>query len=144
MKKFLIACAAVCCAALVAAPAAPKGWVTDYDAALVQAAKEKKSVLVLFTGSDWCGWCKKLHKDTLDQAAFKKFADKKLILVYMDMPRSQAPADRAKVQELSRKLQAGGGVPCTVIIGADGTVKGKIVGYRPLERYLAELKKFVK
>ena len=144
MKKFLIACAAVCCAALMAAPAAPKGWVTDYDAALEQAAKEKKTVLVLFTGSDWCGWCKKLHKDTLDQAAFKKFADKKLVLVYMDMPRNQAPADKAKVRELSRKLQAGGGVPSTVIVGADGTVKGKIGGYRPLKNYMAELKKLTK
>ena len=144
MKKFLIACAAVCCAALMAAPAAPKGWVTDYDAALEQAAKEKKTVLVLFTGSDWCGWCKKLHKDTLDQAAFKKFADKKLVLVYMDMPRNQSAADKAKVQALSRKLEAGGGVPCTVIVAADGTVKGKIVGYRPLKKYMPELKKLAK
>ena len=144
MKKFLIACAAVCCAALVAAPAAPKGWVTGYDAALKQAAKEKKTVLVLFTGSDWCGWCKKLHKDTLDQAAFKKFAAQNLILVYMDMPIKQAPEDRAKVQELSQKLKAGGGVPCTVIVGADGRVKGKILGYRPLTKYIEEIGKLTK
>ena len=144
MKKILIACAAVCCAALMAAPATPKGWVTDYDAALEQAAKEKKTVLVLFTGSDWCGWCQKLRKDTLDQSAFKKFAANNLILVYMDMPRNQAPADRAKVQALSRKLKAGGGVPCTVIVGSDGTVKGKIVGYRPLKKYMPELEQFVK
>ena len=142
MKKILAVFAAFCCAALMAAP--PAGWVTDYDAALEQAAKDKKTVLVLFTGSDWCGWCIKLHKDTLGQKEFKKFAAKKLILVYMDMPRKQDPAERAKVRELSSKLQAGGGVPCTVLVDPSGEVKGKISGYRPLKKYMAELKKFVK
>ena len=144
MKKILIACAAVCCAALMAAPAAPLGWSTDYDGAVKQAAREKKCVLVLFTGSDWCGWCKKLRKDTLDQAAFKKFAAKNLILVYMDMPREQTLAERAKVQDLAGKLKAGGGVPCTVIVDRDGRVRGKIVGYRPLATYIEEIGKLAK
>ena len=143
MKKILIACAAVCCAALMAVPA-PKGWLTDYDAALEQAAKEKKCVLVLFTGSDWCPPCKRLRKDTLEQRAFKKFAAEKLILVYMDVPRGPAPAGPTKLKEASAKLQPGGGVPCTVIVGADGTVKGKISGYRPLNGYIAEIKKLAK
>lgn len=143
MKKFLIACAAVCCAALMAAPA-PKGWTTDYDGALKQAAREKKCVLVLFTGSEWCGWCKKLRKETLDQAAFRKFAAQNLVLVYMDIPRGPEPAGPTRLKEVSAKLQPGGGVPCTVIVGADGTVKGKISGYRPLKRYIAEIKELTK
>ena len=143
MKKILIVCAAFCCAALMAAPT-PKGWGTDYDAALKQAAKEKKCVLVLFTGSEWCGWCVKLRKDTLDRPAFRKFAAEKLVLVYMDVPRGPAPAGPTRLKEVSEKLQPGGGVPCTVIVGADGTVKGKIGGYLPLKRYLAELKKLTK
>jgi thiol-disulfide isomerase/thioredoxin len=32
----------------------------DYKAALEQAGKENKLVLLDFTGSDWCGWCIKL------------------------------------------------------------------------------------
>ncbi|MBQ7693616.1 MAG: thioredoxin family protein [Lentisphaeria bacterium] len=143
MKKFLIACAAVCCAALMAAPA-PKGWTTDYDGALKQAAREKKCVLVLFTGSEWCGWCKKLRKETLDQAAFRKFAAQNLVLVYMDIPRGPEPAGPTRLKEVSAKLRPGGGVPCTVIVGADGTVKGKISGHRPLKRYIAEIKELTK
>lgn len=143
MKKFLIACAAVCCAALMAVPA-PKGWLTDYDAALEQAAKEKKCVLVLFTGSEWCGWCVKLRKDTLDQPAFRKFAARKLVLVYVDVPRGPVPTGPSRLAALSAKLQPGGGVPCTVIVGPDGRIKGKIGGYLPLKNYMAELKKLTK
>jgi hypothetical protein len=32
-----------------------EGWVTNFEAAKKQAADEKKSVLIDFTGSDWCG-----------------------------------------------------------------------------------------
>ena len=31
-------------------------WGTDLPAALTQAKKEKKLVVMDFTGSDWCGW----------------------------------------------------------------------------------------
>lgn len=143
MKKLLTACAALCCAALMAAPA-PKGWTTDYNAALTRAAKEKKCVLVLFTGTGWCGWCVKLRKDTLDRPAFKKFAAENLVLVYMDVPQGPAPAGPTRLREVSAKLQPGGGVPCTVIVGADGRIKGKIGGYLPLKEYMAELGKLTK
>ena len=32
-----------------------EGWITDYEAAKKQAAKEGKDILMDFTGSDWCG-----------------------------------------------------------------------------------------
>jgi thioredoxin-related protein len=37
-------------------------WLTDYDAALTQAEKQDKNVLLYFTGSDWCAQCKMLKK----------------------------------------------------------------------------------
>ena len=33
---------------------AAEGWLTDYEAAKKQAAKEGKDILMDFTGSDWC------------------------------------------------------------------------------------------
>lgn len=141
MKKIFAALAAFCCIALTAAP--PEGWGTDYDAALEQAAQEGKTVLVLFTGSDWCSWCIKLRRETLEKKAFQNFASENLVLVYMDMPRKQPAAEKAKVQALAAKLQAGGGVPCTVLVGPDGEIKGKISGYRPLKKYLDEIRKIL-
>ena len=50
---------------------APKGWGTDYDAALARAAKEKRPVLALFTGSDWCPYCVQLEKKVLKDSSFR-------------------------------------------------------------------------
>ncbi|MFN9392095.1 MAG: hypothetical protein ACK57W_02105, partial [Flavobacteriales bacterium] len=32
-------------------------WVTNYEQALKDAKASGKTVLLNFTGSDWCGWC---------------------------------------------------------------------------------------
>jgi uncharacterized protein YyaL (SSP411 family) len=48
--------------ALVISPrlraAAPVVWTEDYAQALVKAKAEKKNLLLNFTGSDWCHFCK--------------------------------------------------------------------------------------
>ena len=44
------------------ARAAP-GWETDFAAARKQAREQKKDLLIDFTGSDWCGWCKRLKEE---------------------------------------------------------------------------------
>ena len=53
---------------------APENWLTNYDAALKQAAKEKKAILVLFTGSDWCPPCMQLERKILSHKDFLKIA----------------------------------------------------------------------
>ena len=47
-------------------------WVTDYEEAFVKARNENKHVLINFTGSDWCGWCKKLEREVFSQPEFKE------------------------------------------------------------------------
>ena len=37
-------------------------WHTDLMKATELAQKENKSIMLFFTGSDWCGWCKRLQK----------------------------------------------------------------------------------
>ena len=44
-------------------PTTPTGWYDDYDAALKAAQTVHKKLYILCTGSDWCGWCKKLKAD---------------------------------------------------------------------------------
>ena len=36
-------------------------WHTDMNKAM-KISKKKKTIDVIFTGSDWCGWCIKLQK----------------------------------------------------------------------------------
>jgi thiol:disulfide interchange protein len=63
-----------------------KGWTTDLEKALEQAKKENKSVLVEFTGSDWCPPCKMMRKEVFSKDEFVEGASKKYILVELDFP----------------------------------------------------------
>ena len=73
-------------AAALICPAFAGGWSDDYKASLATATKERKNVLLDFTGSDWCGWCIRLKRETFDQPAFKEYADKNLVLVEIEGP----------------------------------------------------------
>src|SRR6476659_2600507 len=61
-------------------------WLTDAEAAQAKAKEENKLVLLNFTGSDWCIWCKKLKRDVFDKPEFAQFAQSKLVLVEVDFP----------------------------------------------------------
>lgn len=62
-------------------------WEKNFEQAKVKANREGKSILLFFTGSDWCGLCKMLNKDFFNTEEFKKIARKNLILYKADFPR---------------------------------------------------------
>lgn len=62
-------------------------WMPNYEVALKESKKEKKPILIYFTGSDWCGPCKVLDKNLFHTEKFKALADKSLILLEVDIPR---------------------------------------------------------
>jgi thioredoxin-related protein len=64
-----------------------EGWSNDFEAAKKQAATEKKSLLLDFTGSDWCGWCIKLNQEVFQHDAFKNGVKDQLVLVEIDFPK---------------------------------------------------------
>tara|TARA_R110000765_G_scaffold153181_1_gene256055 strand:+ start:611 stop:1099 length:489 start_codon:yes stop_codon:yes gene_type:complete len=68
-------------------PVIKLNWISTYKEALMKSKKEKKPVLIYFTGSDWCGPCKILDKDLFNTIRFKDLADKSLILLEVDIPR---------------------------------------------------------
>ena len=84
--------------------AAPEGWTEDYAKALEQAKTEHKKVLLDFTGSDWCGWCKKIDAEVFETQKFKDYAAKHLVLVKLDFPHSTPQSDEIKAQ--NKKLRA--------------------------------------
>ena len=51
--------------------------------------KRKKPVFAFFTGSDWCGWCKKLQADVFAKPEFIAWAKKNVILLEVDFPRGK-------------------------------------------------------
>ena len=60
---------------------AGEGWMGNIEKALEIAKKEKKQVLIDFTGSDWCPPCIALKKNVFDSKEFKAYAKDNLVLV---------------------------------------------------------------
>ena len=62
-------------------------WLTNIDQAIAQSMETEKPIMLVFTGSDWCGWGKRLVKEVFDQKEFKDWAKNKIIPVELDFPR---------------------------------------------------------
>ncbi len=62
-------------------------WIQDFAKAQAKATSEKKDLLIDFTGSDWCVWCKKLDAEVFTQGDFEKKIQEQFVLVKLDFPR---------------------------------------------------------
>jgi len=62
-------------------------WLVDVEKAYEISKKTNKPILANFTGSDWCGWCKRLRAEVFSQPEFKEWAEKNVILLELDYPR---------------------------------------------------------
>ena len=105
-------------------------WTENYPEALTRASAEDKPVLVEFTGSDWCIYCKKMDAEVLTQKEFADFAEAKLVLVKLDFPR-KSPQDEAIAKQnkaLKEQFEISG-FPTFVLLGPDGKEWTRFVGY---------------
>lgn len=130
MKKL----ATFLCVTLLALPvfAGELSWGTALPAALAQAKKDNKMVLMDFTGSDWCGWCKKLDKEVFSTPEFADYAKKNLVLVEVDFPANKNQTAELKKANAALKEKYGAeGFPTIVIVSGEGKELWKQVGYMP-------------
>jgi protein disulfide-isomerase len=129
MKRHIITLLA-CCAFVTSAGAAELNWLTDLPKAQAVAKTGDKLVLMDFTGSDWCGWCMKLDRETFSRPEFADYANKNLVLVQLDFP-SKKPQS-AELKKANAALAAKyhiEGYPTLIALKSDGTVVWKQVGY---------------
>ena len=96
-----------------ATSAGGQGWLSSYDKAAALAKKTDKLILADFTGSDWCGWCKKLKKEVFSTEQFKGWAAKNAVLLELDFPRSKPQSDATKAR--NKKLLKKYGVHVTTV-----------------------------
>jgi thioredoxin-related protein len=75
-------------------------WQTDMNKAMELSKKEKKPLLLFFTGSDWCGWCMRLQKEVMKTPEFTKWANDNVILVELDFPRNTPQSPEIKKQNM--------------------------------------------
>ena len=132
MKNFRFALLATAvCLLSVSSARAEANWSTDFAKAQAQAKAEDKLLLLDFTGSDWCGWCRVLRQEVFSQPEFEEYAKKNLVLMTVDFPRAKPLSDevRKQNQSLAQKFEIRG-FPTIVILNGDGKLVG-LLGYLP-------------
>lgn len=139
MKKLILSLLLL---ATVTAAAAEPVWLTDLDAAKAQGIKENKTVLVDFTGSDWCPPCKSLHKVVFASPEFAEAASR-YVLVELDFPRNkpQTPELKAKNREWQQKYAVNSFPTILLLDAKSGDVFGRVAGFggQTAKEYLAKL-----
>ncbi len=106
-------------------------WLTSVPDATAQAKKESKLVLLDFTGSDWCSWCKKLDAEVFTKAEFADYAKKNLVLVTVDFPnQKKLAADLVKANNALKDKYKITGYPTIIVLKPDDSkVVWNQVGY---------------
>ncbi|HEV3119309.1 MAG TPA: trypsin-like peptidase domain-containing protein [Gemmataceae bacterium] len=107
-------------------------WLQDLEAAKELAARDRKDILLLFSGSDWCGASVHLSSEVLLQPQFDQDMRRLFVPVFVDFPkRAEAKSkvqDAARNERLARKFKITG-YPTVILTDAQGRPYG-VDGYR--------------
>ena len=126
-----------------------QNWLTDFDKAKEQAKKENKSIVMVFSGSDWCAPCIKLDKDIWQSPTFKKYAEDHFVMLRLDFPRRKSNAlptkQTATNKILAEKYNPNGYFPFVVVFNAELSKRGE-TGYKKMtpQEYINHLNSFLK
>ena len=125
-----------------------EGWMVNLEEAYNESKKTGKPIMANFTGSDWCGWCKRLDKSVFHQPGFDKWADENVVLLELDFPkRFRVPPEIAQ-QNNSLKQQFGvRGFPTIWLFDVDKNASGqwdlKALGKTGYTKTLAEFQQTI-
>lgn len=79
------------------------GWHVRLEDAYAESQKTGNPIMANFTGSDWCGWCKRLTASVFSKPEFQTWAAKNVVLLEIDFPRrTKLPED---IQQQNAGLQ---------------------------------------
>ena len=103
-----------------------EGWIVSLEEAYALSKKTGKPILANFTGSDWCGWCKKLTASVFTHKEFKDWAAENVILLELDFPRrKQLPTE---IRQQNASLQQAfkiTGYPTIWVFGLEKDANGQ-------------------
>lgn len=144
MRKILIALAL-----LVYSVSYSQTWKTNFEEAKETATAENKTILLVFSGSDWCGPCIKLDKNVWQSPKFKTYSNEKLVLLRADFPKKKGNALPEEIKKgnliLADKYNKAGYFPIVVVLDNTGKVLAK-KGYenQTAAKYISELQAIIK
>lgn len=112
-------------------------WYTSLDDAKDLARKSNRSILVFFTGSDWCAPCISLKKDFFETEEFLSRADN-FVLLMIDYPRRKdiiSPEEMVTNRKIIGKYNKSKTFPKLVMLNKNGNEMGKLSGYSSYSNY---------
>jgi thiol:disulfide interchange protein len=102
--------------------------------ALKKAKKEKKIIMVDYY-TTWCGWCKRLDRDTYSSDELGKYADGNIISLKLDAEKGEG-IGLAKNSGIT-------GYPTIIFYNADGKEIHRVVGYKKAPDFIQDMMKAV-
>lgn len=100
-------------------------WTMDFDAAKKLAAEKNLPILLNFSGSDWCYWCKIMEKNVFAKPAWGAYATDNLIVVLLDFPedKSLVPEKYVERNIALRAKYSVRGLPSFILLDVDGATQ---------------------
>ena len=108
-------------------------WRESYPKALEEATRSAKPILADFE-ADWCGWCKKLDRETFGNAEVIKLVETFFVPLRIDTDRQPKISAKFEVK----------GLPTILLLSPQGKELKRLSGFRPAEKFLSELRQAVK
>ena len=140
MKRILI----VVISLFIAVSLSAQVWETSLEVAKNNASKDGKSIILVFSGSDWCIPCMKLEKNIWESQDFVDYSKTHYILLRADFPKKKGNALSNEQQQQNDKLAESynkdGLFPLVLVLDKVGKVLGS-TGYKNItpKEYIALL-----
>lgn len=118
MKKRILAL----CALALATAACGGAWTSDFEAAKKTSLEKGLPMMLDFTGSDWCGWCKLMDRKVFAEKAWDDWAKTNVVCVTIDFPRDESkitPKIKRQNESLAERFGIRG-FPTFVVLSAGG------------------------
>jgi len=109
--------------------ASPGEWTMDFDAAKAVAAEKKLPLLLDFSGSDWCGWCKLMEEKVFQKDEWSAYATNSIMMVLLDFPgdKTLVPEKYVERNDALKDKYSVRGFPTFIILDANAeTVMGRL------------------
>lgn len=128
-----------------AGPAQAQHFETDFTEAKAKSKEEGKTIVLVFSGSDWCKPCIRLKKEILLAPTFTDFSEKNLVVVNLDFPfrkkNELPPAQKQHNESLAERYNPQGDFPLVLILNPDESI-AKSIPYKvsmPAETFIQEI-----
>jgi thioredoxin-related protein len=103
-------------------------YFTDYQQALKKAKQTNKPIIMMIS-TKTCPWCRKLESQTLRKLEVNNYIQQNYI-----------PLSVIEEKSIYPKKFLSPAVPIIYFVNSDEEIIGKIVGYKPADKFLAKLK----